>query len=69
VLRREPTDEELARVLDEPLDSVRQARRISTVEVSLDAPVDRGGDREAGTFGERFADDDADGIEEVPTST
>ena len=65
VLRREPTDEELARVLDEPLDSVRQARRISTVEVSLDAPVDRGGDRDAGTLGDRFADGDGEGIEEA----
>jgi RNA polymerase primary sigma factor len=65
VLRRDPTDEELARVLDEPLDNVRQMRRISTIEVSLDAPVDRGGDREAGTFGERFADDNSDGIEEA----
>jgi RNA polymerase primary sigma factor len=65
ILRRTPTNEELARVLDEPLDTVRQMRRISTVEVSLDAPVDRGGDREVGTYGERFADDGADGIEEA----
>jgi RNA polymerase primary sigma factor len=64
VLRRTPSDEELARVLDEPLDAVRHARRISTIEVSLDAPVDRGGDREAGTFGERFADEAGEGIEE-----
>jgi RNA polymerase primary sigma factor len=65
ILRREPTDDELARVLDEPAETVRQARRISTVEVSLDAPADRGGDRDAGTVGERFADDAGDGIEEA----
>jgi len=64
LLRREPTDEELARVLEEPLDSVRQARRISTVEVSLDAPVERG-EREAGTLGDRFADDASEDIEEA----
>jgi RNA polymerase primary sigma factor len=42
-----------------------RARRISTIEVSLDAPVDRGGDRDAGTLGERFADGDGEDIEEA----
>jgi RNA polymerase primary sigma factor len=64
ILRREPADDELARVLDDTPENVRQMRRISTVEVSLDAPVERG-ERDAGTLGERFADDAGDGIEEA----
>src|SRR5918998_3260939 len=45
VLNREPTDEELARMLDEQPETVRAARQLSTTEVSLDAPIDRS-DRE-----------------------
>jgi RNA polymerase primary sigma factor len=54
VLRREPTDEELSKMLDEPVDAVRASRQMSGTEMSLDAPIDRQ-DREASTLGERFA--------------
>ena len=63
VLRREPTDEELAKMLDEPVDTVRASRQMSGSEVSLDAPVDRQ-DREASTLGERFAGETNVEIEE-----
>jgi len=43
---------------------VRHSKSVSTTEVSLDAPVDRS-DREASTFGERFAGTDGDEIEDV----
>jgi RNA polymerase primary sigma factor len=64
VLNRDPTDEELARLLNETPDAVRHSKSVSTTEVSLDAPVDRS-DREASTFGERFAGADNHDIEEV----
>lgn len=53
-LGRSPTDAETAQVLDESVETIRQARLVSTVEVSLDAPVER---HESGsaTFGERVA--------------
>ncbi len=60
ILKRDPTDGELARMIEESPDTVRVARRMSTVEVSLDAPIDRS-DREASTLGERFAG--VDGVE------
>ncbi|MEA3246972.1 MAG: RNA polymerase sigma factor RpoD/SigA [Gemmatimonadota bacterium] len=60
VLKRDPTDHELGRLLDESADQVRASKQMSAGEVSLDAPVDRS-DREACTFGERFAG--ADGVE------
>jgi RNA polymerase primary sigma factor len=63
VLKREPTDEELAKVLDEPMSQVRHSKSISTTEVSMDAPVDRS-DREASTFGERFAGINSEDIED-----
>ena len=63
VLKRDPTDAEIARLVDETPENVRQARQMSGAEVSLDAPVDRG-DREASTFGERFAGADNVEIEE-----
>ena len=63
VLKRDPTDEELAKLLEESPDEVRAARQLTTSEVSLDAPVDRG-DRDASTFGERFVSNDDD-IEET----
>ncbi|MCU0617897.1 MAG: sigma-70 family RNA polymerase sigma factor [Gemmatimonadaceae bacterium] len=63
VLRREPTDEELSKMLDEPVDVVRASRQMSGSEVSLDAPVDRQ-DREASTLGERFAGETNVEIEE-----
>ena len=62
VLKRDPTDEELAKLLEESPEEVRAARQLTTSEVSLDAPVDRG-DRDASTFGERFVSDNDD-IEE-----
>ncbi|MHB1223566.1 MAG: sigma-70 family RNA polymerase sigma factor [Gemmatimonadaceae bacterium] len=63
VLKRDPTDAEIGRLVDETPEAVRAARRISSVEVSLDAPIDRS-DREATTLGERFAGDDGREIEE-----
>jgi RNA polymerase primary sigma factor len=63
VLRRDPSDEELARLLDEEIDAVHAARKLSTIEVSLDAPVERG-ERDAGSLGERFADESALDIED-----
>src|SRR3712207_7117229 len=38
VLKRDPTDEELGRLLDESPEQVRAARQMSTMEISLDAP-------------------------------
>jgi RNA polymerase primary sigma factor len=64
VLKRDPTDEELGRLLEESPEQVRHSKSVSTTEVSLDAPVDRA-DREASTFGERFAGTDGDEIEEI----
>ncbi|MFP5356189.1 MAG: RNA polymerase sigma factor RpoD/SigA, partial [Gemmatimonadota bacterium] len=64
VLRRDPTDDEVARLIGETPDNVRSARQMSATEVSLDAPVDRS-DRDASTLGERFAGVDGAEIEEV----
>jgi len=64
VLKRDPTDAEVARLVDESPENVRAARQMSGVEVSLDAPVDRG-DRDASTFGERFAGADGGEIEDT----
>src|SRR5205085_2400325 len=66
VLKRDPTDAELAKLLEETPEEVRSARQLTTSEVSLDAPVDRS-DRDASTFGERFVSDDDD-IEESTDS-
>lgn len=63
VLKRDPTDHEIGRLLDETPEQVRAAKSMSSTEVSLDAPVDRS-DREASTLGERFADRDGVEIEE-----
>jgi len=63
VLKRDPTDQEIGRLLDETPEQVRAAKSMSSTEVSLDAPVDRS-DREASTLGERFADRDGVEIEE-----
>jgi len=59
-LGREPTDNEIAQAMEDSVDNVRSARRMTAAEVSLDAPVDRS-DKDATTLGERFAG--ADGIE------
>jgi RNA polymerase primary sigma factor len=53
-LGRSPTDEETAQVLNESVDTIRAARLVSSVEVSLDAPVERH-DSAAPSFGERVA--------------
>ncbi len=62
-LGREPTDAEIARALDDSVDNVRTARRMTAAEISLDSPVDRT-DREGATLGERFASPEAGQIEE-----
>jgi len=64
VLKRDPTDTELGRLLEESPDQVRSAKQMSATELSLDAPIDRS-DREASTLGERFAGVDGMEIEEV----
>ncbi|MEP7380257.1 MAG: RNA polymerase sigma factor RpoD/SigA [Gemmatimonadota bacterium] len=64
VLRRDPTDDEIARLIGETPENVRSARQMSATEVSLDAPIDRS-DRDASTLGERFAGVDGAEIEEV----
>lgn len=55
-LGRDPTDHELAELLEEPAEVVRQCRELAATELALDAPIDRA-TREGGTFGERIADD------------
>ena len=62
-LGRSPTDEEIANEMGEPVDTIRALRRVAASELSLDAPLDRG-DRDSGSFGERFAGSEADQIEE-----
>ena len=66
-LGREPTDNEIARALEDTVDNVRTARRMTAAEVSLDAPVDRT-DRDAATLGERFAGVEGGEIEETTDS-
>ena len=63
VLKRDPTEAELGRLLDESPEQVRSSKQMSATEISLDAPVDRS-DREASTLGERFAGQDGVEIEE-----
>jgi RNA polymerase primary sigma factor len=67
VLKRDATEHELGRLLDETPEQVRSAQQMSATEVSLDAPVDRS-DREASTLGERFAGKDGVEIEETTDS-
>jgi len=64
VLKRDPTDHEIGRLLEETPEAVRSAKQMSATEISLDAPIDRS-DREACTLGERFAGVDGAEIEEV----
>jgi RNA polymerase primary sigma factor len=64
VLKRDPTEEEISKLLEETPENVRAAKQMSATEVSLDAPIDRS-DREASTLGERFAGVDGIEIEEV----
>lgn len=62
VLKRDPTENEVSRLLEEPAEQVRAAKQMSATEVSLDAPIDRS-DREASTLGERFAGTDQQGAD------
>ena len=62
-LGREPTDEEIALALNDSVDNIRSARRMTSAELSLDAPLERG-DKNAGTLGERFAGPEGFDIEE-----
>ncbi|MCH7875963.1 MAG: RNA polymerase sigma factor RpoD/SigA [Gemmatimonadetes bacterium] len=62
-LGREPTDREIAKALDDTLENVRNARRMTAAEISLDAPIDRT-DKDAATIGERFAGQEGTEIEE-----
>jgi RNA polymerase primary sigma factor len=61
---REPTDNEIARALDDSVENVRSARRMTAAEISLDAPIDRT-DRDAATLGERFAGQEGTEIEDT----
>jgi RNA polymerase primary sigma factor len=63
VLKRDPTEHEIGRLIEETPEAVRAAKQMSATEVSLDAPIDRS-DREAATLGERFAGADGADIEE-----
>src|SRR5947207_3526580 len=62
-LGREPTDDEIALALEDTVENVRTARRMTAAELSLDAPIDRS-DREACTLGERFAGVDGAELED-----
>ncbi len=62
-LGREPTDREIAKALDDTLENVRNARRMTAAEISLDSPIDRT-DKDAATVGERFAGQEGTEIEE-----
>ncbi len=62
-LGRTPTDEEIAKEMEEPVETVRALRRVAASELSLDAPLDRS-DRDSASFGERFSGQEPDQIEE-----
>lgn len=62
-LGREPTDAEIATALNDSVENIRAARRMTTAELSLDAPVERS-DKGSGTLGERFAGPEGADIEE-----
>jgi RNA polymerase primary sigma factor len=63
-LGREPTDGEIAIALNDSVENIRSAHRMTSTEVSLDAPVERQ-DRGASTFGERVAGTGGVEIEEM----
>jgi RNA polymerase primary sigma factor len=63
-LGRVPTDAQIAKALGDSVENVRTARRMTSSEVSLDAPIDRS-DRDAATLGERFAGVEGNEIEEM----
>ena len=62
-LGREPTDEEIALALNDSVENIRAARRMTSAEISLDAPVERS-EKGASTLGERFAGVQGGDIEE-----
>src|SRR5947208_8718059 len=62
-LGREPTDDEIAKALEDTVENVRTARRMTAAELSLDAPVDRS-DKDAATLGERFSGQEGFEIED-----
>ena len=64
VLKRDPTDHEIGRLIEESPEQVRSSKQMSATEVSLDAPIDRS-DREASTLCERFVGVDGVEIEDV----
>ncbi len=66
-LGREPTDRDIATALNETVENIRSARRMTSAELSLDAPVERS-DKTASTFGERFAGSGGAEIEEKTDS-
>ena len=53
-LGRSPTIQELAREMEEPVETIRALRRVAASELRLDAPVDRS-DGNSARFGERFS--------------
>ncbi|MGE0351620.1 MAG: RNA polymerase sigma factor RpoD/SigA [Gemmatimonadales bacterium] len=53
-LGREPTDKEIATALNDTVENIRAARRMTATELSLDAPIERG-EKGSTTLGERFA--------------
>lgn len=67
-LGREPTDEEIATALNDSVDNIRSARRMTAAELSLDAPVERS-DKASGSMGERFAGPQSGEIEERTDAT
>ncbi|HEU4828681.1 MAG TPA: RNA polymerase sigma factor RpoD/SigA [Gemmatimonadales bacterium] len=67
-LGRGASDGELATALSDSVDNIRAARRMSTIEVSLDAPVERQ-DKAGTTFGERVAGTAGSDIEEKTDAT
>jgi RNA polymerase primary sigma factor len=62
-LGREPTDQEIALALNDSVDNIRSARRMTCAELSLDAPIEKS-DKGASTLGERFAGVEGGEIEE-----
>ena len=67
-LGREPTDNEIATALNDSVENIRSARRMTHAELSLDAPVERS-DKGSGTMGERFAGGAGGDIEERTDAT
>jgi RNA polymerase primary sigma factor len=62
-LGREPTDTEIATALNDTVENIRTARRMSAGEISLDAPVERT-DKTGSSLGERVAGTGGTDIEE-----